>query len=382
MDVIEELLTRGVVNIIPSKEELKKQLKSGRKLNAYLGIDPTAPRIHIGHTVPLRKLQKFVDLGHNVTFLIGDFTTLIGDTSDKNSERPILTKDEVRKNLKDYVRQASKIIDVTKINVRYNSSWLKKLTFEEIIKLTQHFSLGDFISRELIKERLKSGKRVRLDEALYPVMQGYDSYWMDTDIQIGAADQTFNMQAGRILQKDLRNKESFILVTDYLMGTDGKKMSKSQGNAIWVDDDPIQMYSKVMSIDDSLINQYLTLATNFDEKTIKDMSSKIMHSPMEAKKYLAYQIVMELHSQEDAKKAQQYFEETFQRQNPKFEQKVENMGTLVATIAKIAGSKTKAKRLILEHAVDVNNITVIDPSYQTKTGDKIKIGTKIFVQVN
>lgn len=382
MDVIEELLTRGVVNIIPSKEELKKQLKSGRKLNVYLGIDPTAPRIHIGHTVPLRKLQKFVDLGHNVTFLIGDFTTLIGDTSDKNSERPILTKDEVRKNLKDYVRQASKIIDVTKINVRYNSSWLKKLTFEEIIKLTQHFSLGDFISRELIKERLKSGKRVRLDEALYPVMQGYDSYWMDTDIQIGAADQTFNMQAGRILQKDLRDKESFILVTDYLMGTDGKKMSKSQGNAIWVDDDPIQMYSKVMSIDDSLINQYFTLVTNLDEKTIKDMSSKIMHSPMEAKKYLAYQIVMELHSKEDAKKAQLYFEETFQSQNPKFDQKVENMGTLVATIAKIVGSKTKAKRLIAEHAVDVNNITILDPSYQTKRGDKIKIGTKIFVQVN
>lgn len=207
MDQIEELLTRGVANTIPNKEELKKALESGRKLNIYLGIDPTATKIHLGHAVPLRKLQKFAELGHTVTFLIGDFTALIGDTSDKESERPILTPDEIEQNFFTYKRQAEKILDFSKINLRYNSEWLGDLNFEDVINLSRHFSVGDFISRELIRQRLLEGKKVRLDEVLYPVMQGYDSYFMDIDLQIGAADQTFNMQAGRTLQKNLRNKE-------------------------------------------------------------------------------------------------------------------------------------------------------------------------------
>src|SRR3990170_5559714 len=182
-----------------------------------MGIDPTATRIHLGHAVPLRKLQTLSELGHNVTFLIGDLTALIGDASDKDSERPILTGEEIRRNFKTYQKQAEKVLDFSKVSVRYNSSWLKKIRFEEILKLAQHFSVGDFVGRKLIRERLTSGKRVRLDETLYPVMQGYDSFFMDTDLQIGGADQTFNMQAGRTIQKNLRGKNSFIIVTGYIM---------------------------------------------------------------------------------------------------------------------------------------------------------------------
>jgi tyrosyl-tRNA synthetase len=190
MNDIDELLTRGVANIIPGKDELKKALESGKKLNIYLGIDPTSTKIHLGHAVPLRKLQKLAELGHNVTFLIGDFTALIGDTSDKDSERPILTSAEIEENFKTYKKQAEKLVDFSKITVRKNSEWLSKLGYKEILQLTQKFSLNDFISRELIRKRLAEGKRVRLDEVNYPLMQGYDSYFMDTDLQIGGTDQT------------------------------------------------------------------------------------------------------------------------------------------------------------------------------------------------
>src|SRR5580704_6823927 len=245
MDTIEELLTRGVANIVPGKKELEDKLKSGEKLNIYLGIDPTSTNIHLGHAVALRKLQAFSELGHHVTFLISDFTALIGDTSDKDTERPVLTSEEIQQNFQTYRNQAEKIIDFSKIRVVYNSEWLRKLSFEDIIKLTQHFSVGDFVGRELIRKRLSENKRVGLHEFLYPVMQGYDSYFMDTDIQIGGTDQTFNMQAGRALQKDIRKKQSFIMTNVILEGTDGRKMSKSWGNAIWLDDTAEDMYAKV-----------------------------------------------------------------------------------------------------------------------------------------
>src|SRR3989344_8225594 len=200
MDRISDLLTRGVANIIPGKSELEKLLHSGKKLNIYNGIDPTNVHVHLGNAFPLRKLQVLVDLGHNVTFLIGDFTALIGDTSDKDYERPVLTKGEIEENFSTYKEQAEKILDFSKVKVKHNSEWLAKLTYSQVFELKQQFSLNDFISRELIKKRLDEGKSVRLDETEYPIMQGYDSYFMDTDIQIGGTDQTFNMQAGRTLQ--------------------------------------------------------------------------------------------------------------------------------------------------------------------------------------
>ena len=314
MDQIEELLTRGVENIIPGKEKLRELLASGKKLNIFLGIDPTATNIHIGHAVPLRKLNAFAQLGHHVTFLIGDFTALIGDTSDKDTERPVLTSEQIQANFETYKKQAEKVLDFSKIRVVYNSEWLKPLQFADIVKLCQHFSTGEFVSRELIKKRLTDGKKVGLHELLYPVMQGYDSYFMDTDIQLGGTDQTFNMQAGRVLQKDLRAKESFIIANGFLEGTDGRKMSKSWGNGIWLTDEPNEMFGKVMSLKDSLIISYFTLATNISMNEIEEIKKQLLsENPMEIKKRLAHQLVTELHSKEFADSAQHEFETRFQK---------------------------------------------------------------------
>lgn len=378
---IQDLLSRGVVNIIPERGELEKLLKTDRKLNIYFGIDPTATRIHLGHAVPIRKLQRFVELGHNVAFLIGDFTALIGDTSDKDNERPILTYEEIAENFKTYKDQAEKILDFSKIKIVYNSEWLRNLKFEDIVRLCQHFSVGDFVGRELIKKRLLEGKPVRLHETLYPVMQGYDSYYLDTDVQIGSADQTFNMQAGRTLLKDLSNKESFILVTDYLTGTDGRKMSKSWGNAIWLADPPIDMFGKVMSLKDELILQYFILSTSLTLGEIEVYKRELASgkNPRDIKLILAETIVKELHSEKAAREARESFEKTFQEKAPEFEEFQSSYDVLVDVVAEITKvSNSEAKRLIKQKAVDVNGETTTDVNCKVSAGDKIKIGKKIF----
>jgi tyrosyl-tRNA synthetase len=381
---INEILTRGVTNIIPEQVKLEKLLKSGKKLNVYLGIDPTATRIHIGHAVPLRKLQQFVELGHSVTFLIGDATALIGDTSDKDSERPILTPDEIKENFKTYKEQASKILDFSKVKVRFNSEWLKNLNFIDTISLAQHFSFGDFASRELIKKRLTEGKKVGLHEALYPAMQGYDSYFMDTDIQIGGADQTFNMQAGRVLQKDLRKKESFVLVTGYLTGTDGRKMSKSWGNAIWITDSPEEMFGKVMSLNDDLIIEYFINATNAPTELITGVEKRLAggENPLKLKKELGVLLVSEFHGKKEAESAQKSFEKTFQEKSPEFQIKVASGETLLKTIIPFTTrqSSSAAKELIRQNAVDVNGKTATDANIIISPGDKIKVGERTFLK--
>ncbi len=394
-----DLLDRGVENIIPSRTKLQELLNSGKKLNIYLGIDPTATRIHIGHAVPLRKLNSFANLGHNVTFLIGDFTALIGDTSDKDSERPVLTTEEIRANFASYKKLAEKVLDFSKVKVVYNSEWLSKLTFIDIIKLTQHFSAGDFVGRELIKKRLSSGKHVGLHELLYPVMQGYDSYHLDTDIQLGGTDQTFNMQAGRILQKDLRGKESFIIANGFLEGTDGRKMSKSWGNAIWLDDEPNEMYGKVMSLKDDLILSYFTLATNITKEEIAgyEKSLKSGSNPMDLKKALAHQIVLELHNEEAADLAAEYFQKTVQnKETPddieEFSLSVENkdaqyemMVIDILTKANLNISNSEVRRLIKQGGVSIGNIKITNQNQiiqiNTVNGQIIKIGKRIYRKI-
>ncbi len=387
MDKIGELLTRGVANIIPGKEELTKLLGSGKKLNVYLGIDPTATKIHLGNAVVLRKLNEFAKLGHNVIFLIGDFTALIGDTSDKDTERPVLTSEQIQENFKTYKKQAEKILDFSKISVRNNSEWLKKLSFEDIVKFCQKFGLGDFIGRELIKKRLDQGGRIGLHEMLYPVMQGYDSYFLDTDIQIGGTDQTFNMQAGRTLTKELKNKDSFILATEFLMGTDGRKMSKSWGNAIWLDDKPEDMYAKVMAIKDVLINQYFVLGTNENLEKIEKIKSG--RNPMELKKELAKIIVTELHNADAAKGAQENFEQTVQGEKlpediPVYQyisnEPLEIIDLLMKT--KLSASRAEAKRLIEQGGVSVDEEVVkSNESPSINNGSIIRVGKRKFVKI-
>lgn len=366
MDKIEELLTRGVANIIPNKKSLEKKLRSKEKLNIYLGIDPTATKIHLGHSVSLRIIQKFSDLGHNVTFLIGDFTALIGDTSDKDSERPMLTKEKIEENFHTYKKQAEKIIDLSKIVVKYNSEWLEGLSLRKFLELSNTFSINDFISRELVKKRLTDGKRVGLTEAFYPLLQAYDSYSLKTDIQIGGTDQTFNMQSGRTLIKTLDDRESFVLSTNFLMGTDGRKMSKSWGNAIWLDDDPFTTYRKVMSINDDQIKDYFVLATNTPLTNIPS-ENEIKNNTLGVKKRLAEIIVDELHGAEPSKEAEEEFKKVIQeKQIPdNIVTKVVSKETIINEDLLVelgfANSKSEAKRLFEQNGISLG-------------GEKIKSG--------
>src|SRR3989344_974156 len=382
---IQDLLSRGVVNVIPNRQKLEDLLKTDKKLNVYFGIDPTATRIHLGHAVPLRKLRAFSELGHNVTFLIGDFTALIGDTSDKDTERPVLTYEQIEQNFQDYKKQAEKILDFSKIKVAKNSEWLSKINFMDVVKLCQHFSVGDFVSREMIRKRMDAGARVGLHEVLYPVMQGYDSFFMDTDLQVGGTDQTFNMQAGRTLQKDLRNKESFILATGFLEGTDGRKMSKSWDNAIWLDDAPNEMFGKIMSLKDELIVQYFMLSTNLPIGEVEAYKQELENgkNPMEIKLVLAETIVRELHNQEKAAGAKAHFEKTFQAKTPEYSEELSlpSGTTILDALAQIVGSKSEAKRLLIQKAVDINDATTEDGNKEIHNGDKIKIGKRKFVTV-
>lgn len=382
MNDIEELLERGVANIIPNKSVLLGKLRAGKKLNIYFGIDPTSTKIHLGHAVPLRKLNNFAKQGHNVTFLIGDFTALIGDTSDKDSERPALSIKEIEENFKTYKKQAEKLLDFSKIKIEYNSKWLKKLTFEDILKLTQHFSAGDFVGRELIKKRLNENKRVGLHELLYPVMQGYDSFMLNTDLQIGGTDQTFNMQAGRTLIKDLKNKESFVLTTPILEGSDGRKMSKSWGNAIWLDDDAYEIYRKVMAIPDEYLLNYFLLATNLEISEIKKCEKRLQkkENPINIKKELAFVIVKELHNQKQAENAQEEFEKLVQNKQLPQELEIIEFKKNSSVLDAFSGSNSEKKRLIEQGGVYLNDKRITDPNQKLEAGT-LRIGKRRFIKV-
>lgn len=391
---IEDILTRGVENIIPSPDKLRQLLDSGKKLHIYMGIDPTATNIHIGHAVPLRKLQALAEMGHHVTFLIGDFTALIGDTSDKDTERPVLTSEQIQQNFETYKKQAEKILDFSKIEVKFNSEWLSKLTFADIVKLTQHFSAGEFVGRELIKKRLADGKKVGLHELLYPVMQGYDSYFMDTDIQLGGTDQTFNMQAGRVLQKDLRNKESFVLANGFLEGTDGRKMSKSWGNAIWLTDSADEMYGKVMSLKDDLILNYFTLSTDVPLSEINEIERQLKagENPINVKKKLAHQIVKELHDVAAADAAQANFEKIVQ--NKELPDEMEELHVKSAESVRLfdlikmalpAESSSFIKRLIEQSGIELlpdgTRPTNINEEIDMSKVEVVKVGKRRYFKV-
>jgi len=400
-ELIESFLTRGVENIIPNKTELKDVLYSGRKLNVYVGVDPTATRIHLGHVTPLRKLQILADLGHNVTFLIGDFTAKIGDTSDKEAERPILTDEQIRENFETYKRQAEKFLDFSRVELRHNSEWLSKLTFGNVLELTQHFSLNDFISRELIKKRLTEGKRVSLPEVLYPIMQGYDSYFLDADIQLGGTDQTFNMQAGRTLNKDLRGKESFVGANGFLPGTDGRKMSKSWGNAIWIEDSPEEVYGKVMSVADDVILTYYEMGTNVGIGIIDDAKKRLEtgENPMIIKKELARIIVSELCGEDKVAEAEAHFQKTVVEKTGEGAQAVEVAEGEIGVIQDLNGkpglanilvgaglveSRSEVKRLLDEGAIYIDDIRVEKGSEKIPLHDGenlIRVGKRKYLKL-
>jgi tyrosyl-tRNA synthetase len=384
---IDELLTRGVEEIFV-KDDLKKALLSGKQLRIKLGIDPTGGKIHIGRAVPLRKLREFQRLGHQVVFIVGDFTAQVGDASDKSDKRPMLTRAQIDENLKDYKSQISKILDLSKTEFVYNNDWLSKLTFGEIVKLAECFSVQQMLARRNFKDRHEQGKEISLREFLYPIMQGYDSVVVKADVEIGGFDQLFNLKAGRIIQEHYGMEKQNIVAFSMLEGTDGRKMSTSWGNIISIVDEPFDMFGKVMSLHDNLIIKYFTLCTDMKTSEIKKIEKELKDgaNPKDIKMRLATEIVTLYHTEKDASLAKSSWVETFSKGGvPESikEIKTTNDKELVDILLEngIVSSKTEWRRLVEEGAVtDMDGNTISNPKEKVKTGT-FKIGKKRFAKI-
>lgn len=383
---IEELLVRGVDEVI-EKENLRAKLLSGRQLRIKLGIDPTSPNLHIGRSVPLLKLRDFQELGHQIVLIIGDFTGVIGDTSDKDSERPMLGIKKVAENMKSYVEQAGKIIDVDKCEIHHNSEWLGRLTYGELGEQADQFSVAEFISRENIKKRLDTGTRVSLREVLYPLMQGYDSVAVKADVELGGTDQRFNLLAGRKLQEFYNQEPQNIIMNPLVEGTDGRKMSSSWGNTIDLLAESNDMFGKVMSIHDDLIVKYLTLVTRVSAQTVKKVDDDLKNgsNPRDAKLRLAYEIVKMYHSASEAEKTQDYFISTFSKKETPAELSTikPSMYDVVTLLveSKSVSSKGEARRAIEQGGVKLNDAKVESGTQAVKAGDVVQKGKRFFVKV-
>jgi tyrosyl-tRNA synthetase len=351
---IDELLARGVSEVIV-KESLRKKLLSGKRLRIKLGIDPTSPNLHIGRAVALWKLRAFQELGHTAVFIVGDATGVVGDTSDKEAERPMLSPEKVKENLKTYFDQAFKILDKNSTETHYNSEWLNKLGFLELTRMASLFGLNEFSSRELIAKRLNAGQRVSFHELLYPLMQGYDSVAVHADVELGGTDQRFNLLAGRDIQKLYKQESQDVVMMELLEGTDGRKMSSSWGNVVNILDTPSDMFGKIMSVKDELIQKYFELCTRVPLHEIPKILE--MH-PKEAKLRLAKEITALYHNKEAAEAAKEEWENTFS----KGEMPSDIPETAVAAGTKyidallaLGDSKSELRRLVEQGAISTEH---------------------------
>lgn len=384
---IQELLTRGVVEVIDRKH-LEEKLKSGKKLRVKLGIDPTSPNIHIGRAVSLWKLRAFQDLGHTAVFIVGDFTGVVGDSSDKDAERPMLTREQVKKNSTSYFEQAYKILDKKKTEVHFNSEWLEKLGFMELARIANLFGLHEFESREVIAKRMKAGKRVSFHELLYPLMQGYDSVAVKAGLELGGTDQRFNLLTGRRIQPLYKQEPQDIMMMDLMEGTDGRKMSSSWGNVINLTDAPADMFGKVMSIKDELIEKYFLLATRMPvagvKKVFKDRSN-----PRDQKLVLAWEITSLYHGAEGADGAKQAFVSQFSNKELPQDIPVKKVKAAKVSISELlaltglAPSKTEARRLIAQKGVRLNGQVILADRQFTpgKQEQLLQVGKRKFVKI-
>lgn len=383
---IESLLTRNVDRMV-GEEYIRESLMNGRSLHVKLGIDPTSPDIHIGRAVILWKLRAFQDLGCQVTLIIGDFTGTIGDTSDKNSERPMLTQDIVNDNARTYEEQALKILDKSKLTVRRNSEWLSKLSYTEVCGQADLFSVNDFIKRDVIANRLDEGGRVSLREMVYPMMQGYDSVALKCDVELGGSDQWFNLLAGRTMQKAYKQKEQSIMTMKLMPGLDGRKMSSSYGNGIFLTDTAENMYGKAMTINDELIIQAMYGFTNMTESEIESQESKLEdgENPRNIKDILAFEITKLYHGAEGGEQGRQAFINiTSGKPNEIKEYKIENFldKNIVNLLVDLefATSKSNARSLIDQHGVKVNDIIATSET-MIKVGDIIQKGKLSYAKI-
>lgn len=365
----EELLTRGVAKLIPEKLAEEK-IASGKKLRVYLGIDPTGAKLHLGHAIPLRKLQAFADAGHHVIFVVGSFTAMIGDPSGRDDQREALTKEQVEKNFQTYKTQASKILDFKRVEIRYNHEWLEKLTQMELAKIASVFTKQQLEQRDMFQRREQEGKPISMLEMLYPLYVGYDSVILDVDCELGGTDQEFNMLAGRTLQKAYGKREKFVLTTKLLEGVDGRKMSKTYNNCIYLEDEPSEMFGKVMSIKDELMDIYFECCTDVPVHEYKKILKGL---PRDAKACLAHTVVMMYHGKPAADKAQKEFDNVFQRGElpedvPEVKMKKGILLIDVLVEHKLVASKSEARRLVEQKGITINDKIVTDPEQKVEKG--------------
>ncbi len=404
--VINSLL-RGVVDIV-SRDELVKRLeesrRNGKPLIVKAGFDPTAPDLHLGHTIVLQKMRQFQEFGHRVVFVIGDFTAMIGDPTGKNITRPPLTREQVLESAKTYTEQVYKILDREKTEIRFNSEWLSALGAEGIIRLAAKYNVARMLERDDFKKRYTSGVSISVHEFLYPLLQAYDSVALRADIELGGSDQLFNLLVGREIQKEYGQTEQIVITMPLLEGLDaklvdgkltGNKMSKSLGNYVGINEPPDTMFGKLMSISDELMWRYYELMSRLPLDEISRMREDCLSgrmNPMEAKKSLAKEIVARFHTDEEAEKALLNFTEVFSRKNvpekmDEFEVKTEENGQIWVCKAlasvKAVKSTSDAKRLIEQGGLYINNERVMDPKLGLKSGSYIvKVGKKLFIKLN
>lgn len=382
---IENLLTRGVDKIYPSREKLEELLRSGKKLKLYQGFDPTGDKLHIGHMVGLRKLAEWQTLGHHVIFLIGDYTAMIGDPSGKLSSRKVLTHEQTLLNAQNYKKQASKILKFEGDNpaeVLFNGDWLGKLSAVEFLRISGNLTYSQVIERDMFQERLKQGQDINTTEFLYPVMQAYDSVAMEVDLEVGGRDQMFNMMMGRKLMKQILKKEKFVMTTILLEDSQGVKIGKTEGNAIALDDNPEDLFGKIMAFPDEVIGSCFKALTTVPIQKIPNQN------PLEDKKRLAFEIVKDLNNEKKAVAAQTNWENTFQKKEipDEMEEIKADSGELLSEVLvknKILPSKSEWRRLVLGRGVhDLGkDSTITDQNIKVTENLTLKIGKKRFLKI-
>ncbi len=399
--LIDELLNRSVEEILPSKKKLKKELMSGRKLRIYIGTDPTGSSLHLGHATNYMILEKFRQLGHEVIFLIGDFTARIGDPTDKFSVRKQLTRQDVNKNVKTWLKQIEPIINfkskTNPVKIKYNHDWLSKLTFENVVNLASNFTVQQMLKRDMFEKRIKEKKPIYLHEFFYPLMQGYDSVAMDVDIEMCGNDQKFNALVGRTLLKKIRNKEKFVFITNLLENpvTKEKMMSKSLGTGVFLDESSANMFGQIMAQADENILQLFTDCTYVPLEEIKKIKKQLKENkvnPRDIKMKLAFEITKIFHKEKEAQKAQEQFIKTVQKKEAPEEMpdlKVsKNASVVVAVVeAGLAQSNAEAKRKIKQGGVEIGGHKIMDINTKINSsmnGQVFKVGKRGFrkIQIN
>lgn len=385
-------LKKGAVDLIREEDlraKLEKSNKTGEPLRVKYGADPTAPDIHLGHTVVIRKLKAFQELGHTVIFLIGDFTGMIGDPSGKSATRPMLTREEIAANAETYKTQIFKILDREKTEIRFNSEWMNKFDAADFVRLTSHVTVKQILERDDFENRMREEKPISLHELLYPIVQGYDSVALNSDVELGGTDQKFNLLMGRNLQREYNQEPQVILTTPLLEGTDGvQKMSKSLGNYIGIDEPANEMFGKIMSVSDDLMWRYYELLTDLSPAEIEQMKTS-GENPRNLKVNLAKFVIKDFHSAEDAQKAEQDFVARFVKKE--IPDEIEEMSVAsqtwnlaeLLTETNLASSKKEAKRLIEQGGVKLNNEKVSNTNAEIELNDGIllQVGKRRFLKV-